>query len=85
MSGPLEPGDSKTGVALFGSVSEEATIYNFVVLGLNNTYRVDGKKFDVYRRILSISYERPGDEFEVTQDKMVFLDSNWSEEKVGEK
>jgi len=76
----LEPGETVEAVAIFASVPDVSTTYNFTVSGLDSVYRIDGEDFGMFHRLLVISYERPGDEFQVDFDQFNFKDTFWIEE-----
>ncbi len=80
----LEPGETVEAVAIFGGVSDASTVYNFTVSGLDSAYRIDGEDFGMFHKLLVISYERPGDEFQIDFDRFEYKDTFWIEKNFKE-
>jgi hypothetical protein len=90
----LAAGETKQAIAIFQYSPVEASKYDFVIYGLDDRYLVkidetdpvteDKKGLTMYHRLLKISYERPGDEFQTDFDRVKYLDTVWIEEEFTE-
>jgi hypothetical protein len=75
--GKIGPGDKIEAVALFGSLDPNWDVLTVHIAGLYDTVDVvDGKKF-FEKKVLVISWERPGDEFESSVDPITFKSKKW--------
>jgi hypothetical protein len=73
----LEPGESKEGLAIFGSISESTDLLKIQILGLWDRISHEGPKIFVEDRALVLTYSRPGDEYYPQYDKIVFKRKDW--------
>jgi hypothetical protein len=90
----LAAGETKAAIAIFQYSPVEASTYDFVIYGLDDRYNVrvdetdpetdDDKGLTMYHRLLKISYERPGDEFQTDFDNVKYIDTVWIEEEFTE-
>ena len=77
--GELKPGETKEGVAVFGLPDPEANRYDLYVSGLSNEYRMlksDGEPI-IVRKMLLLSYYRPGDAYDLYLDKIYTVANRW--------
>jgi hypothetical protein len=90
----LAAGETKQAIAVFQYSPVEASTYDFVIYGLDDRYMVkvdeidpktdDKRGLTMYHRLLKISYERPGDEFQTDFDHVKYIDTVWMEEEFTE-
>ena len=81
--GKLAPKESIDAVVFYGKTDLEWDKLTVSVTGLLDPIdKVDGKLF-YEKKVLKLSYDRPGDEFERTKDDITFKGSKW--ELIGER
>jgi hypothetical protein len=73
----LEPGESKTGLAIFGKIAEGTDVLKIQVLGLWDRVKYEGNKVFVEDKALVLTYSRPGDEYFPQYDKIVYKRKDW--------
>ncbi len=80
MKGPIRPGETKRGVAIFETVDTAANTLTVYVSGLTGDFVTrtleDGQVKALYRTYKSVYY-RPGDGFQVTLEPVSLVSSEW--------
>ena len=77
VQGVIKAGETKEAVAIFPEPDAEMDRMEFEVTGLVDPIDiVDGKRY-YELKLLSLHYERPGDEFGHTSDPIKFLKKEW--------
>jgi hypothetical protein len=75
--GKLPPGESMEAVAFFGDLDPNWDVFDVHVAGLVDTIDiVKGKKF-YEKKVLVLTYSRPGDEFGAAADPITFKGKKW--------
>jgi len=76
-NGSLEDGASKTIVVIFGNLSPLTNTLDLRIKGLANTLYKEGAKVFFEDTELSIRFQRVGDEFDVTREKVYTKGKRW--------
>ena len=78
VTGPIGPGETKQGVAIFKNVDDWADKLIFYCFGFTNAYKFDERdESKILYEVWRIDYHRPGDEIDRQYDKLIFIEEKW--------
>ena len=83
MIGPIKPGQTKEGIALFSQIDPAADEIRLVVLGITNEFKIEKIQAGAYigkicrHRALIVTYKRPGDEHYQASKRVYFYSRTW--------